>query len=133
MSWLDTFVEQRLEQFGPFEDAISTRSATVFHSVLSPCLNIGLLTPAEVIAKVMAHVDAVPMQSLEGFVRQVIGWREFVRGIYRGFSEEQDNSNFWSHERGLTDAWYEGTTGIPPLDDAIKTAQRLGWVHHIPD
>jgi deoxyribodipyrimidine photolyase-related protein len=132
LSWLDTFVEQRLEQFGPFEDAISTRSATVFHSVLSPCLNIGLLTPAEVIAKVMAHVDAVPMQSLEGFVRQVIGWREFVRGIYRGFSEEQDNSNFWAHERGLTDAWYEGTTGIPPLDDAIKTAQRLGWVHHIP-
>jgi deoxyribodipyrimidine photolyase-related protein len=130
--WLDTFIEQRLEQFGPFEDAITTRSATVFHSVLSPCLNIGLLTPAEVIEKVMSHADTIPMQSLEGFVRQVIGWREFVRGIYRGFSAKQDSSNFWSHERGLTDAWYEGTTGIPPLDDAISTAQRLGWIHHIP-
>ncbi|NNC57641.1 MAG: cryptochrome/photolyase family protein, partial [Woeseiaceae bacterium] len=130
--WLDTFIEQRLEQFGPFEDAMSTRSATVFHSVLSPCMNLGLLTPAEVVEKVLARTDEIPLQSLEGFVRQVIGWREFVRGIYRTFSEKQDNSNFWSHERGLTDAWYEGTTGIPPLDDAIQTAQRLGWTHHIP-
>ena len=132
LTWLDQFVEHRLEQFGPYEDAMTTRSPTVYHSVLSPCLNLGLLTPAEVIEKVMACVDHVPLNSLEGFVRQVIGWREFVRGIYRKFSDEQDRGNFWSHERELTGAWYDGTTGIPPLDDTIQTAQELGWAHHIP-
>ena len=132
LHWLDRFVEQRIGQFGPYEDAITTRSRTVFHSLLSPCLNLGLLTPAEVISKVLNRADEIPLQSLEGFVRQVIGWREFVRGIYRSFSDEQNKRNFWSHEREMTDAWYEGTTGIPPLDDAIQTAQRLGWTHHIP-
>ncbi len=132
LHWLEQFVEHRLEQFGPYEDAMTTRSATVFHSVLSPCMNLGLLTPAEIIEKAMTRADEVPLQSLEGFVRQVIGWREFVRGIYREFSDEQDRGNFWSHERTLTSAWYDGTTGIPPLDDTIQTAQKLGWVHHIP-
>ena len=130
--WLEQFVEHRVQQFGPYEDAITTRSQTVFHSLLSPCMNLGLLTPAEIIKKVMDRADEIPLQSLEGFVRQVIGWREFVRGIYRTFSDEQDSHNFWSHERELTDAWYVGRTGIPPLDDAIQTAQRLGWTHHIP-
>lgn len=132
LDWLDEFVEQRLDQFGPYEDAMTTRSATVFHSLLSPCMNLGLLTPAEIIEKAMARFDEVPLQSLEGFIRQVIGWREFVRGIYREFSDEQERSNFWSHDRSLTSAWYDGTTGIPPLDDTIQTAQKLGWAHHIP-
>lgn len=130
--WLDQFTEQRMDEFGPYEDSITARSQTVFHSLLSPTMNLGLLTPAEVIEKVMSRGDDIPLQSLEGFIRQVIGWREFVRGIYRNFSDEQECSNFWSHERQLTDAWYEGTTRIPPLDDAIQTAQRLGWNHHIP-
>ena len=95
-------------------------------------MNLGLLTPAEIIDRVMRRADGVPLQSLEGFVRQVIGWREFVRGIYRTFGDEQEQSNFWSHERELTSAWYDGTTGIPPLDDTIRSAQKLGWAHHIP-
>ncbi len=132
VQWLDDFVANRLDLFGPYEDAMTSRSETVFHSVLSPCLNLGLLTPAEVVEKALTRVDEVPLQSLEGFVRQVIGWREFVRGIYREFGERQETSNFWSHERRMTPAWYDGTTGIPPLDDAIRTAQRLGWTHHIP-
>ena len=130
--WLDDFVENRLEQFGPYEDAMTTRSNTVFHSVLSPVMNLGLLTPDEIVSRVLEHTDDAPIQSVEGFVRQVIGWREFVRGVYREFSEKQDEQNFWSHERELTEAWYDGTTGIPPLDDAICTAQKLGWTHHIP-
>jgi deoxyribodipyrimidine photolyase-related protein len=130
--WLDDFVANRLDSFGPFEDAISSRSVTVFHSVLSPCLNLGLLTPREVIDAALTRIDEVPMQSLEGFVRQVIGWREFVRGVYRKFSEQQDATNFWSHEREMAPSWHDGTTGILPLDDAIGTAQRLGWTHHIP-
>ena len=130
--WLDDFIEARLADFGPYEDAITQRSATVFHSLLSPYLNMGLLTPADVLDKVVAKSDEMPMQSVEGFVRQVIGWREFVRGIYREFSEQQDEANFWSHERELTAAWYTGETGIPPLDDTIRTARDLGWAHHIP-
>ena len=131
-AWLDDFIDRRLEQFGPYEDAMTTRSATVFHSLLSPCLNLGLLTPDEVVERVLERSGNAPLQSVEGFVRQVIGWREFVRGIYREFSERQEGANFWSHERGLTGAWYDGTTGIAPLDDTIRTAQRLGWAHHIP-
>ena len=130
--WLDDFVTNRLELFGPYEDAISLRTTTVFHSVLSPCLNLGLLTPDEVIEKALARADEIPLQSLEGFVRQLIGWREFVRGVYQEFGDRQDKSNFWSHEREMTATWYDGSTGIPPLDDAICAAQRLGWTHHIP-
>ncbi|MDX1563168.1 MAG: FAD-binding domain-containing protein, partial [Gammaproteobacteria bacterium] len=71
------------------------------------------------------------LNSLEGFVRQLIGWREFVRGVYREHGETQTNANFFGHDHELTDAWYDGTTGLPPLDDAIRKANRLGWDHHI--
>ena len=131
-AWLDDFIAHRLELFGPYEDAMTTRSSTVFHSVLSPYLNMGLLTPDEVIDRVLSAAESVPLQSVEGFVRQVIGWREFVRGIYREYGEQQEQANFWEHEREMTAAWYDGTTGIPPLDDSILTAQRYGWTHHIP-
>ena len=131
--WLQEFLDQRLPQFGPYEDAISTRSETVFHSALSPSLNLGLLTPAEVVEAVLERyaTGEVPIESVEGFVRQVIGWREFVRGVYRVYGDEQESRNFWQHERSLTEDWYRGTTGIVPLDDAIKTSLRLGWTHHI--
>ncbi len=131
-AWLEDFITHRLELFGPYEDAMTTRSSTVFHSVLSPCMNLGLLTPGEIVDRVAAAADSVPLQSIEGFVRQVIGWREFIRGVYRVHGEQQEQGNFWRHERELTPAWYEGTTGIPPLDDAILTAQRHGYTHHIP-
>ena len=131
-AWLDDFVDNRLHNFGPYEDAMTVRSATAFHSALTPCLNLGLLTPAEIIERVMQRADALPIASLEGFIRQIIGWREFVRGIYQIHSERLDNSNFWSHSRDFTAAWHDGSTGIPPLDDTIKTALRLGWTHHIP-
>jgi deoxyribodipyrimidine photolyase-related protein len=131
LDWLDEFIEHRLSEFGPYEDAITSRSDIVYHSLLSPYLNLGLVTPAEVLEKVLQAGAKVPLQSLEGFVRQLIGWREFVRGIYRNFSETQDQSNFWAHERELAPSWYEGTTGIPPLDDTIHTARTLGWAHHI--
>ena len=117
LAWLDDFLQQRLAQFGPFEDAISQRSDTLFHSALSPLMNIGLLTPKEVVAAALerAKTDDVPLASLEGFVRQIIGWREFIRGVYQNFSERQQQANFWQHERQLTDSWYQGNTGIPPL------------------
>lgn len=130
---LDDFLAHRFEQFGPYEDAISRRSRTLFHSLLSPSLNLGLITPDEVIAKAVEHAEAhgTPLNSLEGFVRQVVGWREFVRGIYQNFGERQEASNFWDHHRQLTQSWYRGDTGIPPLDDAVRNAWEHGWDHHI--
>ena len=131
---VDDFLRHRFADFGPYEDAMTTRSDSVFHSLLSPVLNLGLVTPAELVRRALdvARKGGVPMQSVEGFIRQVIGWREFVRGVYREFGEAQASSNFWSASRELTADWYEGTTGIVPLDHAIDTARRRGWTHHIP-
>ena len=134
LAWLDDFVKERLAGFGPYEDAISTRSDTVFHSVLSPLINTGLLTPGEIVHRALrfGEQNSLPLQSIEGFTRQVIGWREFVRGVYRNYSDEQASRNFWNHERELTDHWYTGDTGIPILDGTIHTVLRRGWTHHIP-
>ena len=131
---LDAFLRERFQQFGPYEDAMTTRSDTVFHSVLSPLLNLGLLTPAEVVQRAVdvGRESNVPLQSVEGFIRQVIGWREFIRGVYREYGERQAAGNFWAATRQMTADWYDGTTGILPLDHTIKVAQRRGWTHHIP-
>lgn len=131
--WLRSFIQERLELFGDFEDAMTADSDFVYHSVLAPSLNLGHLTPEEVIQEVTAYglKKKVPLNSLEGFVRQVIGWREFIRGIYQNFSEKQDELNFWKHKRKLGKEWYEGTTGMPPLDMAIRKVNRLGYAHHI--
>lgn len=131
--WLAHFCESRLAQFGPYEDALAPHSDFVFHSVLTPFLNTGLLTPRDVVTAVLkaAHPKEVPLASLEGFVRQVIGWREFVRGIYRNFSEAQDRLNYFDHQRKLSDAWYRGDTGIPQLDRTLQKVLRYGYCHHI--
>tara|TARA_Y100000591_G_C21633046_1_gene593814 strand:- start:90 stop:770 length:681 start_codon:yes stop_codon:yes gene_type:complete len=96
-------------------------------------MNIGLITAEEIINKVLkAHQkDNFPLNSLEGFIRQVIGWREFIRGIYQNYDKEESSTNFWNHKRKLRKCWYDGTTGILPVDDAIKKVQRLGYNHHI--
>lgn len=131
--WLIDFLEKRFHEFGPYEDAFSKEFPFIYHSVLTPFLNVGLLTPREVVAKALqiAQRDGIPMNSCEGFVRQVIGWREFIRGIYQNFSEHQETKNFWNHQYKFTHHWYEGTTGIEPLDDVIKKTLRYGYAHHI--
>jgi deoxyribodipyrimidine photolyase-related protein len=132
-AWLQDFCDRRLARFGDYQDAITRRHDTLFHSALSPLLNCGLLHPREVIEAVTDHAERneIPLNSLEGFLRQVIGWREFVRGVDDVRGEEQAAANHWGHHRSITAHWYEGTTGIPPLDDAIGTARDLGWTHHI--
>ncbi|MCP9796779.1 cryptochrome/photolyase family protein [Cyanobium sp. Lug-B] len=137
-TWLRCFLAERLDGFGPFEDALSRHHATLHHSLLSPLLNIGLLTPAAVVAATLEHAAArqergqpVPIASLEGFLRQVIGWREFVRGIDRVHGERQAAANFWKHQRRLAPCWDDGSSGLPPLDAAIERVNRLGYNHHI--
>ncbi|MAE32986.1 MAG: cryptochrome/photolyase family protein [Actinobacteria bacterium] len=131
---LDNFLKIRFENFGIYEDAMLENKNFLFHSCISPFLNIGLLTPHKVIDKTLqfAKKNNIPMNSVEGFVRQIIGWREFIRGIYHEEGEVQLNSNYWKHTKKLTQSWYDGTTGIDPLDDCIKTTLKDGYIHHIP-
>jgi deoxyribodipyrimidine photolyase-related protein len=132
--WLDTFLKDRLAGFGTYEDAISSEHRVMWHSVLTPMLNLGLLTPQQVLNRTLeaADVSEIPLNSLEGFLRQIIGWREFMAAMYKRHGVTMRNSNFWNFEdRPIPDAFYQGTTGIPPIDDAIKRALDTGYCHHI--
>ena len=131
--WLKDFLVHRFEKFGPYEDALSREEPFLFHSVLTPFLNMGLLTPKEVVEAALEFGEKkkIPMASLEGFVRQIMGWREFIRGIYQNYSEEQEKKNFFGAKARLRSCWYEGNTGIPPLDDVISKVNRYAYSHHI--
>lgn len=130
-SWFNDFIETRFVQFGDYEDAIDYRSDFLFHSGLSMFINVGLITPQDIIEKVAPLNHSIPLNSLEGFIRQIIGWREFIRGIYNQFNDKQEKSNFFNHTNRLTSHWYDASTGIRPLDDAIKQVLKLGYTHHI--
>ena len=131
--WFEKFLKERLEKFGPYEDALATHSDFVYHSVLTPFLNTGLLTPEEVIQKTLSFAQRrnIPMASTEGFIRQIIGWREFIRGIYRNYHSQQESGNFWNHHLKLKACWWTAQTGIPPLDHSIQKVLRYGYAHHI--
>lgn len=128
------FFEERFELFGPYEDAISTKVRVMFHSVLTPALNIGLLTPAEVVEGALeaaGNNSDIPLNSLEGFIRQIIGWREFMRIIYLRHGTMERKENFWGFTRKMPDCFYDDTTGIDPVDHAIHAILEDGYAHHI--
>jgi deoxyribodipyrimidine photolyase-related protein len=133
LKYLDDFLKVKFELFGPYEDAIDENHNFLFHSAISPLLNIGLLTPGEVIEKaiIFSTKNNTSLNSVEGFVRQIMGWREFIRGVYHTRGHKQIGQNFFKNERKLTKDWYEGTTGIDPLDNAIKLTLEHGYTHHI--
>ena len=127
------FLKEKFALFGDYEDSMTVKSHTVFHSMLSPIINLGLITPATLIRETLdfAKANKIPLNSLEGYVRQIIGWREFMRGIYQNYEERLLNTNFFNHQRKLSKSWYDGTTGIVPLDHAIKNCLQFGYTHHI--
>jgi deoxyribodipyrimidine photolyase-related protein len=98
--------------------------------MLSPLLNVGLLTPSQVIEQVI-KAKKIPLNSLEGFIRQVIGWREFIRAVYHLRGVDQRTRNFWKHKRQLPHSFYTGTTGILPIDQTIKKILDHAYCHHI--
>ncbi|MEO0633053.1 MAG: cryptochrome/photolyase family protein [Pseudomonadota bacterium] len=131
--WLDQFMERRFAEFGDYEDAIVEGESWLWHAVLTPALNIGLLTPQQVLD---AALDAgkkrdIPLNSLEGFVRQIIGWREFMRATYEALGVKMRTTNHWKHTRKMPASFYDGTTGIDPIDDTIKRILDTGYCHHI--
>ena len=129
--WLTMFVKERLEKFGPYEDAIVQEESFLNHSVLSPILNTGLITPFEVIKEVLLYKETYPINSIEGFIRQIIGWREFIRGVYFAKGSQERTTNFFGFKRKIPSSFYYGNTNIPPIDITIKKLLKTSYNHHI--
>lgn len=131
--WLGQFLAQRLSGFGDYEDAMAQQEDFVYHSLLSPLLNSGLLTPAEVLQQTLDYAAAhpVPLNALEGFVRQIVGWREYLRLMYVHAGVAMRTRNYWGHTRPMPRAFYDASTGLLPADHVIQKAQRLAYAHHI--
>ena len=129
---LREFVDERLGDFGPYEDAVSTSHPFINHGLLTAPLNIGLLDPREIVQAVLDGADEnTPLASLEGFVRQVIGWREYMRATYRTSGREMRTSNRLGHQNSLGDGWWDATTGLAPVDMVISRVLETGYAHHI--
>ena len=132
-AWLDEFLANRFEKFGIYEDAIVTKETVLHHSVLSPMLNIGLLTPQQIIDKALlvGAQKNIPLNSLEGFVRQIMGWREFIKIVYVLEGTKQRTTNYWGFTRKIPNSFWTGTTGILPIDETIQKILKTGYCHHI--
>ncbi|MCI9857356.1 cryptochrome/photolyase family protein [Microbacterium proteolyticum] len=131
-AWLDVFVAERLHDFGRYEDAMKADEPFLFHAVISPMLNIGLLTVEEVVAAA-TRTDA-PLASVEGFIRQVIGWREYMRGMYRAHPE-LERVNALHLDGRIQKYWYSGErmpSDLPvPVRTVLERVHRWGYAHHI--
>jgi deoxyribodipyrimidine photolyase-related protein len=130
---LDDFLATRLPEFGVYEDAMVADEHFLHHSILTPMLNTGLLEAKEVIDRTMLAASGadVPLNSLEGFVRQVLGWREFIRAVYEREGRRQRTRNFWGFKRRIPASFWTGTTGIVPVDAVIRKTLKTGYAHHI--
>ena len=130
--WLSNFLKNKFENFGIYEDAESERDPFLFHSVLSPMMNIGLLTDTEVLEMTMKYQNKVPISSFEGFIRQIIGWRNYVYTLYLLEGEKMKQSNFLNSTNKLNkEIMWNGSTNILPIDNIIKKIVNYSYAHHI--
>lgn len=140
---LNEFIAYKIENFGKYQDAIAEKTLIGEHSNISAIMNIGLITPEYVVKLVEKYYFSLDsagkkknINSVEGFIRQVIGWREYMRFIYDKFYSETINSNYFkkledpSLEKIHT-SWYNGTTGIHLFDNIIHKINETGYAHHI--
>lgn len=127
------FLRKKLSLFGPYEDAVNSNVVFGNHSAISPLLNIGLLTPRYVVDCVLKEYakGKCPIESAEGYIRQVIGWRSHIRMIYFLQQEALVKNNFFNHNRKLKKSWYNSKTDIQPIDDTIDKLRKYGYIHHI--
>lgn len=130
---LNDFITHRLAAFGPYEDAMSAAHDVLFHSMLSPYINIGLLEPLQMIraAEDAYRAGAAPIQSVEGFVRQVIGWREYIYWQYWRLMPALRDANAWNATRPLPRFFWNGETDMRCLRHVIRRAIATGYTHHI--
>jgi len=127
------FIAECLPGFGDYQDAMKSGEDFLFHSLVSPCLNIGLLDPREVCeAALEAYIDGhAPLAAVEGFVRQILGWREYVRGVYWLRMPDYKHGNFLDAKRPLPDFFWTAETDMNCLRQAVETTRRHAYAHHI--
>lgn len=130
---LQDFCDRRFRHYGDYQDAMIQGQSFLFHSVLSPAINIGVLMPDEVIQFAVDYAEQIeiPINHVEGFVRQILGWREYIRMIYLRSGRIQRTRNSLGHTRKLPVVFWTGGTGIVPIDDVIKKTLETGYAHHI--
>ena len=131
--WLDDFLEKRFAKFGTYEDAMVATEHYLYHSVLTPVLNTGLLHPKQVVnaAISMTKEKDIPLNSAEGFIRQIIGWREYIHAVYQREGRRQRTRNYWLFTRPVPKQFWTGETGILPVDTVVKKVLKTGYSHHI--
>lgn len=133
MAWLEAFIQHALPHFGDYEDAMSTRSPRLFHSLLSFALNVKMLHPREVVQRAEAAYrhGTAPLAAVEGFIRQILGWREFVRGIYWAHMPGYDERNALAHHTALPRWFWDGETRMRCMQHAVGQSLRDAYAHHI--
>lgn len=129
----DAFFVERIEKFGPYQDAMVHGSDDLYHSMLSTCLNCGLLDPVELCERAQkAYEDGdAPLNSVEGFIRQIIGWREYVRGFYWLHMPQLESDNKLNAQRALPEFFWTGETDMRCLSDSIRSTHDNAHAHHI--
>lgn len=130
---LQIFIKKKLETFGKYQDGISDKVVFGSHSILSPMLNTGLITPKEVINETIKYYNKnnKDIVTVEAFIRQVIGWRSYVRFMYHYHGEEMLKMNYLNHKKKLPESWYIGNTKIDIIDDMINKVNKYAYLHHI--
>jgi deoxyribodipyrimidine photolyase-related protein len=130
---LDHFITRALPRFGDEQDAMLTGDPTLSHALISPYLNIGLLTPMEVCraAEKAFHAGRAPLNAVEGFIRQILGWREFIRGIYMLQGPDYTTRNALNHSRALPPLYWGAPTRMNCLSHAVAQTRDLAYAHHI--
>lgn len=133
-AWLDRFIAERLANFGAWEDAMSSEDPFLFHSVLALLLNIGLLTPRQAADAAQRAFEGggIPLQSAEGFIRQIIGWREFIYGVYWLHMPAYAAHNYFEHRNPVPEFFWSGETPMRCLAQTVRTIQQHAYTHHIP-
>ena len=130
---LEEFITERLPTFGRFQDAMIENEPFMYHSLISLYLNCGLLNPLEVIraAEKALQKGSAPLNSVEGFIRQLLGWREFIRGIYWLKMPQYKELNFFGADRKLPDFYWSANTRMKCMAQAIQQTRQYGYAHHI--
>jgi len=133
LSVLNTFIEERLPNFGQYQDAMVEGKPWLYHSHIAFYLNCGLLTPKEAIqaAEQAYHAGQVPLNSAEGFIRQILGWREYVRGFYWHFMPNLKTDNYFDNSRALPSFFWDAQTNMNCMRQCIKETQQNAYAHHI--
>jgi len=133
LKMLEDFIEKRLDEFGPYEDALKTGDHQLFHSQLSLYMNNGLLLPSEVCERALEAYDQgnARLNSVEGFIRQIIGWREFIRIYYEAMMPEVREANHFGFTNNLPEMYWTGETKMKCMEESIRPVLDEAYSHHI--